>query len=330
MSWIKNSSLLLLSLLLSVFALEIGSRYVLPISPGVQKININSNQPLTIRFNEPGSSYRQVFAEYDAITNIDEKGNRYTANISKLSSETYIFLGDSFTFGQGVSDTDTIPSLFCKEVSAICVNLGVPGSGLVSQYKKLADYIQTTKLSKNPVLVHLILTSTSSRHAGNDIMDTIQEHLNEEKIDLKRKEDVTHPGYAVKFGRWLSRESNAFRVLRTLFGNQIRALAWKKSTNAFNEQELSLFVNYQAKIINLLRTNNIRYYPVILSTYSELALEKQAQTFSDLKKLTGLEFILGFENNPDIKSLFFPLDGHATPKGNAHVARNLLHYFKRL
>ena len=30
----------------------------------------------------------------DAITNIDEKGNRYTANISKLSSETYIFLGD--------------------------------------------------------------------------------------------------------------------------------------------------------------------------------------------------------------------------------------------
>ena len=133
MSLIKNIFLLSLSLLISVFALEIGSRYVLPISPGAQKIDIYSDQPLTIGFNEPSSSYRQVFAEYDAITNIDEKGNRYTANSSKFSSETYIFLGDSFTFGQGVSDKETIPSLFCKEADAICVNLGVPGSGLVSQ-----------------------------------------------------------------------------------------------------------------------------------------------------------------------------------------------------
>ena len=91
MSWIKNISLLSLSLLLSVFALEIGSRYVLPISHGMQKIDIYSNQPLNIQFNEPSSIYRQVHAEYDAIANINEKGNRNTANISKFASETYIF-----------------------------------------------------------------------------------------------------------------------------------------------------------------------------------------------------------------------------------------------
>lgn len=310
--------------------LEIGSRYVFPISPGAQRFDINSNQPLNISFNEPGSSYRQVFAEYDVITNIDEKGNRHTANISKSSSETYIFLGDSFTFGQGVADKDTIPSLFCKETDALCVNLGVPGTGLVRQYKKLSEYFDTNKLPKKSILVHLILASTSSKHAGNDIMDTIAEHNSAAKNDLEGKENIRSAGYLIELARWLSRESNAFRVFRTLFGNQIKALAWDKSADAFNKQELSIFVDYQAKIIKLLRTNNILYYPVILSTSSELALDKQAKTFSDLSELTGLDFILGFDGDEDKQSLFFPLDGHANPKGNAHITRNLLSYFEHL
>jgi hypothetical protein len=47
------------------------------------------------------------------------------------SADTYLFIGDSFIFGQGLPDDETMPSQFAKQNApgARSVNLGVPGYG---------------------------------------------------------------------------------------------------------------------------------------------------------------------------------------------------------
>ena len=47
------------------------------------------------------------------------------------ATDTYLFIGDSFIFGQGLRDDETMPSQFTKlnAPAARSVNLGVPGYG---------------------------------------------------------------------------------------------------------------------------------------------------------------------------------------------------------
>lgn len=47
------------------------------------------------------------------------------------ATDTYLFIGDSFIFGQGLSDNETMPSQFAKQNAPAVrsVNLGVPGYG---------------------------------------------------------------------------------------------------------------------------------------------------------------------------------------------------------
>lgn len=47
------------------------------------------------------------------------------------ATDTYLFIGDSFIFGQGLSDEETMPSQFAKQNAPAgrSVNLGVPGYG---------------------------------------------------------------------------------------------------------------------------------------------------------------------------------------------------------
>jgi hypothetical protein len=67
---------------------------------------------------------------------IDGTGARVTPG-SAPTGDTYLFVGDSFVFGVGLTDNETLPSQFAQSLasrgptsSAHVVNLGVPGYGL--------------------------------------------------------------------------------------------------------------------------------------------------------------------------------------------------------
>ena len=100
MNWIKNSLLICFSLFLAALIFEFGARIILPISPGAKKIDVDTGAQLFIPFNQPNRRYKQVYSEYNALTNIDNNGNRVTSTSNKESNIKILFLGDSFTFGQ--------------------------------------------------------------------------------------------------------------------------------------------------------------------------------------------------------------------------------------
>ena len=62
---------------------------------------------------------------------IDGTGARATPG-SAPTGDTYLFIGDSFVFGEGLADDATLPSQFARDVGygAHVVNLAVPGYGL--------------------------------------------------------------------------------------------------------------------------------------------------------------------------------------------------------
>lgn len=330
MNSIKSILLFLLSVLVSIFLLELGSRLILPISPGAKKMSLDNEKILQIAFNEPMTSYLQVSSEYSVNTKIDKNGNRITKNSLDQADETFIFLGDSFTFGQGVSDEATIPSQFCTKIKAECVNLGVPGTGIINHYLKLKEFLKYKNIEKKTTVVHLILASTTSRHPGNDIMDSIIEAQarNTDHI-ITDGDKVTDPGAVINFARWLSRNSNAFRMVRTIFGNQLRYFAWRNNdANIFTNDELAIFKDEQHRIKKVLDENKIKYFPVLLSTYAELESGNMQKTKSDLENLTSIKQIEGFTKGQDYKSFFYPYDGHTNKFGNEHITNNLISHLK--
>ena len=146
-------------------------------SPGYQKVAKDGS--VVINSNKPSISYYQVAQEYKKYTSIDERG--YRKGISNnINQDKIVFLGDSFTSGIGLSDTETIPSRVALLTNAQVVNLGIPGTGALRQKQQLLKYLNEPS-NHSGYLVHLIFASTNFRHSGNDITDTFSENLNSDK-----------------------------------------------------------------------------------------------------------------------------------------------------
>lgn len=77
----------------------------------------------------------EVLDEYNNKAHIDEYGGRVTASADGAENKDLVpFLGDSFTFGLGVADTETFASLLSSVASPRRVlNLGVPATALYDQ-----------------------------------------------------------------------------------------------------------------------------------------------------------------------------------------------------
>lgn len=65
---------------------------------------------------------------YDVTYTLDRHGFRLTQD-GGAGADTYLFFGDSFTFGSGLRDDETLPAQFAKNVGGgvTVVNLGFPG-----------------------------------------------------------------------------------------------------------------------------------------------------------------------------------------------------------
>ena len=80
---------------------ELGSRWLRPIRLHTL---IAADGSAMHGWLAPGTRYRQVSSEYDALTTITAEGYRVPAPKGPLD---VIFLGDSFTFGSGLADDET-------------------------------------------------------------------------------------------------------------------------------------------------------------------------------------------------------------------------------
>jgi hypothetical protein len=104
--WAIRAALLLGSLLFALLVTEIVLRTFFPLYGG--RDNIAPDGRHISNLLEPGAVYRQFSNKYDVQTTTD-KGHRVPF---VHGNPDVVFVGDSFTFGWGLSDDDAFASIY--------------------------------------------------------------------------------------------------------------------------------------------------------------------------------------------------------------------------
>ena len=312
-------SYFLLTSTICLGTLEIFSRIIKPIFPGFQVINNEGERLEGVYSITPGASYFQYSNEYKAKTNINKRGFRVTPNSKKSSLEGVIFLGDSQTFGQGLSDEETIANKFCelskKDIN--CINLGVPGANTISQLEKLKAFANEKDIT-NYTVFNLLHASTINAFSGNDISDCLSAIKTNKLIkqNTPKKKDII-----LQIGRSLSRRSNLFRLVRFTIAKRINTYGYMLSPNTVFEKDIECFIKTAGEIKKFTKSLKARYMPVIISPSSEISMGLTKNNLNIIKEV--------FDRNassPDniLVEDFYPIDGHYNSSGAEKLARFLL------
>jgi hypothetical protein len=138
---LRTACLTMASLLLAMAIAELGFHMLAPSAPnvGVAKVETPPDwypQDPAVGFTLRPNTTVVATARYgdqllyQATYHIDAQGSRVVPG-SVDSGPTWMFIGDSYMFSEGVEDGDTLPSQFARRLqpAAHVVNLGVPGYG---------------------------------------------------------------------------------------------------------------------------------------------------------------------------------------------------------
>ncbi len=315
-------NLILLSISLSiVFVIgEVASRYVTPISPGPSILDMDGNKQ-KISYIEAGKQFRITTPDFDVVTTITKDG--YRAAPAAQGNPDVIFLGDSFTYAQGVKDNEAFPSIYCKAKNLNCANLGVPGASTLYEIDRLEKFIKVNKWS--PKMVHLFFFT------GNDFNDNIDaDNKRQQGLPYEPEELNLHPSsVAKKLGlikgmiNTSLKHSNLLRVAYYKVLPMIRDNP-DKSKDTLN-QALKITKKEFARLDKLSKDYAFNYTIYIIHPAPEIThnvyqeLDKKLQATSPKAMIA-----LGDLFKKDTKDYFFPSDGHLNITGNKKLAEFLL------
>lgn len=117
-------------------------------------------------------------AEFSAEIHTTELGYRAMPNESMTPQ--FLFLGDSFTFGHGVSDDETFSSIFCTTNNLSCMNLGRSGTSTFDQVRILKYAIDTYNIQPETVVL-VMLTACWIDQSGNDLGENLSHYRKKQK-----------------------------------------------------------------------------------------------------------------------------------------------------
>jgi hypothetical protein len=101
---------------------------------------------------------------YDVVYDIDGRGNRVSTDQPKGPAPLALFLGCSFTFGEGLNNADTLASAFARQTGWRTVNAGMHGYGSHQAYTLLAT--PELMASRVGVRVDLVVYRMIGDHAA--------------------------------------------------------------------------------------------------------------------------------------------------------------------
>jgi hypothetical protein len=129
---------------------------------------------------QPGLNVRHIASEFSAQIRTGHLGYRKMSNESLTPD--LLFLGDSFTFGHGVSDDQVFSEVFCKKRGTTCLNLGRSGTNTFDQVRLLRYGMDTHQLRPKTVVLTM-LAACWLGVAGNDLGDNLTFYRNAKRSD---------------------------------------------------------------------------------------------------------------------------------------------------
>ena len=335
--WLFRLVLLGISLVFSLGMAEIMVRIFFPVSDGLANVKLDGS-PITGWF-EPGTVYRQVSGEYDAMTTITGTGHRVPGS----EQPEVIFVGDSFTYGFGLNDEETFASLYCTEMKRACANLGMPGSGTLRQLERLESFL--TKYGWKPKEVKWFFFGMSTAwSAGNDFVDNYDRYTRDHSpqgaadsasaaegveaspaLAQAAAPDVGLAERLIGMQAVLLEHSMLLRRVKYHWGPLIKS--WIVADPGEYRMKVALTATREAfaKLDALSKRQGFEYTIYLLPAVHDILRGTQQQTVDTLNSVTPkpvVPVIDVFLDSP--KSYSYGLDGHLNPKGARKVAELLV------
>jgi len=310
-SLISNVIALSIGVAIAVALAEVVTRFAMPIFPGMHKLDKDGNG-LAIHNVEPNSVYRQFSAEFDALTTINKDG--YRIPTAKDNNPDVVFIGDSFTYGQGLSDNDTFVMKYCTQAKLSCMNLGVPGYGTIDAVERLEVFL--TEKQVQPRKVYLVmLAMTSFLGAGNDLYDNIK--TVEARNDPKGNEHEESESTLRKVSNKILQYSNFARVIKFHFAPIIKKAFVVAPEENLLQEGLDLTKQQLDKLYALSKTHNFELEVVLIHPVQDISRGSHQETFKAIQAISPVKVIPSakfFEPKPS--DYYFSMDGHFNKAGS--------------
>ena len=305
--------------LLGLVVAEGVSRVVMPVSPGARFVTA-AGKPLELTTRglmmlPPGTVISQIAPEYNAKATITNQGYRAPDG---GRNPRVVFLGDSFTFGVGLSDGQTFPAIYCMQLGVACANLGRPATGTVKQLAVLEHYL---KQGWRPCIVKLFMfVSTRSLMPGNDLWD----NLNESHLGASKSRRVSEP--IVGFSGLLLKNSNLARILYFVYGPLIRAALSPRPAKSRLREALEVTRTQLARFQRLAGQYHFVGEIYIIHPVQDMIVNNGPATTNTIRGIAGKMAVFDTSDGMpgDARQYYFSYDQHLNAKGAAAIARFLL------
>jgi lysophospholipase L1-like esterase len=318
--WRSRLILLAASLLLSLLLAELLTRLFFPISDRRDNITLDGNTITS--FVEPGTVYRQVSNEYDALTTITDRGYRAPA---VEGSPDLVFIGDSFTFGYGLNDAEAFPGLYCAQARRSCANLGLPSSGTLQQVERLEQFID--RLQWRPREVRLFFFGMSgSFSAGNDFVDNYNREITREarqrgKPHTEDKQSRGLTERVIGLQAVLLRHSNLARMLKFYAGPRLKAMFIAEPGDERMRKALESTRTSLQQLDALSRRAGFEYSIYLLVPVQDILRGTYKDTLATLQGVSPVQVIPTAQQFLDSPAqYYYAFDGHLNPKGSQRIA----------
>ena len=327
----KNILVLFISLIISFFLLEGLSRIAMPIQYGYKYYDMAGEEKVNIKDGlfrlVPDLEYRQITQEFDARTTHTSRGFR---GPDDPQNPEIVFIGDSMTYGIGLSDEQTIPHLACKQLNKACANLGIPGTSTFTQLERLEHYLEAEKLRPEKV-IFMPLVMTAALMAGNDLSDNL--------IDLAKQ---NNENTAVQIHSTVSAQKNwkqtvlnqrgailehlnLARITYYIFGPALRAAFSPELSTDELDKALSVMKDQLVQLDRLAQKYRFSYSIVLLHPMQDIARETWPSTMVHMASIAPQANV--FTTASTLRTMtkesdyYYPLDGHLNADGAALVSK---------
>ena len=321
-SILGNLTLLSVSVIAMLGIGEVASRYLVPVSPGPSLLDMSGN-PIKQSYIEPNTEFRILTPDFDAATSIT--GDGYRAPKAKDNNPNTIFVGDSFTYGQGVRDTEVFPHLFCEDKKLSCVNLAVPGASTLYEVDRLESYLKQKGWAPDNVYLFFF--------TGNDFGDNIWADEQRaagksyEPLELSPDKEQASIDSLPIHKQMMTTGFKYSNLLRVLYFKVLPSLRQKGDVDA-HQAEMKKALSISKEGFDRLHALSKEYafdYQIFV-LYPEVEIRKNLHKglYEQLQAVTPSKIIpLGEIFETDTAAQFFPSDGHYTVSGNRLLADHL-------
>lgn len=318
-----NGVLLIASISIGLAAVEVVSRFAIPIH-AEPLLDSNGHAVGLARDRlrlKAGMKLRQVTSEFEATYTTTDAGHRAPA---VLGNPDMVFIGDSFTFGYGVDDDQTFVYLYCSKRKLSCANLGRPGTGTAQQVDILESFLTRERWRPRRVRL-MIFAMVGGLMNGNDLTDNLAHARSRHNVDTNDlvSDSASVISREIVRLRYTLQKLNMTNVALLYAGPLLRQWFTPEADRAIVAEALAATVRELARLDKMSNQYGFAYDVGIVHAMQDVLRGTDGDTVRAIRDTVpqgAAVYSTADAVRIDPKRFYYAIDMHLNPRGHEALA----------